>query len=173
MTRKTVIAVGQALFVIVFVALAVSNWSLRRQLDAQRHARGPREARFFEGDTIPPFSARDRAARPVALSGAAKSTRIMVMFIPGCGPCENVLDEIARKPNPNVTVISLMSQRLAGESAKKLTPDVPLYFIDDIRDSTLRSRARVVPQILRVGADGKVAEVCQTYETCVQHLAQS
>jgi hypothetical protein len=172
MPRRSVVVAVQAVFVTVFVALAVSNLSLRRQLDAERRTRFARQSRFFEGDTIPSFEARDRAQRPFELSGDRQAGRVVVMFIPGCDACEQVLDEIARKPSSNVTVVSLMSQREAALSAKKLTSAVPFYFVDDIHLSTLRSRARVVPQILRVGPDGRVAEVCQTYAACIQHLGQ-
>jgi hypothetical protein len=168
--KKLLIAV-QAVFVLLFVALAISNFSLRRQLDSARRSSAARQSRFFEGDSIPSFEARDRARRPVELSGSAQAGRVMVMFVPGCDACETVLGEIAQKPNRNVTVVSLMSQQMAAASAKKLSPDTSLYFVDDIHRSTLQSRARVVPQILRLGPDGKVAEVCQTYQTCIEHLA--
>lgn len=173
MVTKRLLIAGQAVFVLVFIGLAISNFSLRRQLEKQKRSTQARQARFFEGDAIPSFSARDRAQRPVELSGVAEAGRVLVMFVPGCDACEKVLGEIAAKPSPKVTVVSLMSQHLAAASAKRLAPDVPLFFIDDIHHSTLQSRARVVPQILRLGADGKVAEVCQTYQACVQHLTSS
>jgi hypothetical protein len=171
MSAKRLLIAAQAVFVLLFIALAASNFSLRHRLDQLQNTKVAQQSRFFEGDVIPRFEARDRAQRPVALSGAAQAGRVMVMFIPGCDACESVLAQIAAKPSPNVTVVSLMSQKLAASAAKGLSAGVPLYFIDDIHRSSLQSRARVVPQILRLGADGKVAEVCQTYQACVEHLA--
>jgi hypothetical protein len=168
-TSKLLIA-AQCVFAVVFVALAVSNVSLRRQLAAEKRVRIAKQARFFEGDVIPRFTARDRARRPVELSGAAEAGRVLVMFIPGCDACEQVLRRIAANPHPSVTVVSLMSERTARDAARNLDK-VPVYFVDDVQQSALRSRARVVPQILRVDGDGKVAEVCATYEQCIQHAA--
>jgi hypothetical protein len=165
MSKKHVVFVtAQSLLIIVFVGLAISNFSLRRQLDAALHASA---ARFEVGDEVPRFLARDRANRPTELGGTNQTPTVLVFYAPGCHSCAAIIDEIVTKPSPNVTLVSVASPGVPNAEAKKVAPEVPLYFVDNFARSPLMARGRVVPQMLRLGAGGKVLEVCRAYLPCI------
>jgi hypothetical protein len=158
---------GQAVFVILFVILAISNVHLRRELTEARRAPLPPADPFRAGEMLPRFTARDRTDKVVALGGPLQKENVMVLFAPGCKACDVVLDQIAARPRPNVTVVSLLPQRQSAAEARKMAGGVPVYFVDHIQRSPLAPRARVVPQILRLDAGGKIADVCRSYSECL------
>jgi hypothetical protein len=161
--KHQIAVVAQGTFVLLFVALAVSNFQLRRQINAAQ----PAQNRFRAGESLPRFETRDAANGTVALGGAEQRDTIMVLIAPGCKACDVVLDQVAATPRSNVTVVSLLPrQRSQGES-RKVAGKVQLYFVDRIQRSPIASRAHVVPQILRIGAGGKIEEVCTSYPACV------
>jgi hypothetical protein len=122
---------------------------------------------FKAGDVLPTFGVRDRNNMLSRLGGPAGNERVVVFFLPGCNPCEEVLDEVAAKPNPNTLVVSVLSQQLSTLEASKLASVLPVYAIDDFPHSTVHDRVRAVPQILRVDKRGVVTAVCAAYEACV------
>jgi hypothetical protein len=166
MRRFRIVPVAQALFVLLFIALAVSNFQLRRQITAMRTR--PAQNRFFAGESLPRFEARDAADGMVALGGAAQRDTVMILFAPGCEACDVVLDQVAATPRPNVTVVSLLPRQRSQTESRKVAGKVPLYFVDRVQRSPIASRAHVVPQILRIGAGGRVEEVCTSYPACMQ-----
>jgi hypothetical protein len=162
-------AVAQAVFVLVFIALAVSNFQLRREITAARAQ--PRQSGFRAGELIPPFEARDAENGAVTLGGPAQRDTVMVLFAPGCGACDVVLDQIAVRPRPNVIAVSLLPRQKSQAESRKVGGKVPLYFVDRVGRSAIASRSRVVPQILRIGSGGKVEQVCPSYQACLQPSA--
>jgi hypothetical protein len=154
------------LFVLLFVAVCVSNFYLRRELVAARSAAPLRS--FQEGDVLPRFEARDATDRLVGLGGPSQNDTVMVLLAPGCKACEIVLDQIAAKPAPRVTAVSLLPRQRSAEEFRKIAGKVPLYFVEHIQRSPIARQAHVIPQILRIGAGGRVEEVCTSYSACVQ-----
>jgi hypothetical protein len=164
--RRPIVFIAQGLFVLLFLALVVSNFQLRRQIDSRR--KPPTHARFRAGESLPRFEARDATDTAVALGGEAQQGTVMVLFAPGCDACDAVLDQVAASPRPNVTAVSLVPRQRTEAESRKIAGKVPVYFVDRIQHSPLGPRAHVVPQILRIGAGGKIDEVCKSYQACTQ-----
>src|SRR2546421_626138 len=108
-TKPGMRSIAQGVFVLLFIALAVSNFQLRRQIAAGRNQ--PAQNRFRAGESLPRFEARDAANGAVALGGVAQRNTVMVLFAPGCKACDVVLDQVAATPRPNVTVVSLLPRQ--------------------------------------------------------------
>jgi hypothetical protein len=159
-------AVAQTIFVLVFIALAVSNFQLRREITAARAQ--PRQTGFRGGESLPRFAARDAANGAVTLGGPAQHETVMVLFAPGCGACDIVLDQIAARPRPNVIAVSLLPRQNSQAESRKVGGKIPLYFVDRVGRSAIASRSHIVPQILRIGSGGRIEEVCASYPACVQ-----
>jgi hypothetical protein len=166
MMRARIVLLAQGLFVLLFVAVAVSNFQLRRQLVSMRSV-GPTRS-FHTGDLLPKFEARDAANRLVDLGGRSQASTVMVLFAPGCDACEAVLDQIAARPAQQVTAVSLLPKQRSELESRKVAGKVPVYFVDHIQRSSIARQAHAVPQILRIGAGGRIEEVCSSYSDCVQ-----
>jgi len=156
-----------AILAIAICALAISNVLLRRHLGAALRTAASHQPPFKAGELLPTFGVRDRNNVLSRIGGPAGHERVVVFFLPGCNPCEEVLDEVAAKPNPNTLVVSVLSQQLSTQEASKLASVLPMYAIDDFPHSAVRNRVRSVPQILRVDSRGIVTAVCAAYESCV------
>jgi hypothetical protein len=168
MSIRTWIITIIAAMAAMIVALSVSNFVLRRHLTAAlRGAALQHSVPFKVGETLPEFSVRDRHNRPVRLGGASGVEKVFVFFLPGCNSCETALDAVAVRPNANTAVVSVLSAQLSASSASKIPGAVPLYFMENLVQSPLRGRLRVVPQILRADARGVVVETCAMYEACI------
>jgi hypothetical protein len=165
MSRR-VVFLAQGLFVLMFVALAVSNFQLRREISSGR--KPVTHPRFRAGESLPRFEARDAANTTVALGGVAQQGTVVVLFAPGCGACDAVLDQVAASPRPNVAAVSLVPRQRTEAESRKIAGKVPVYFVDRIQHSPIGSRSHVVPQILRIGAGGRIDEVCKSYQACTQ-----
>jgi hypothetical protein len=161
--RNIVIAV----LAIAICALSVSNVILRRRLGAALRSAASHQPPFNVGEVLPRFGVRDRNNVLMQVGGPDGHERVVVFFLPGCNPCEEVLDEVAAKPNPNTLLVSVLSQQLSTAEVSKLASALPVYAIDDFVHSPVRSRVRSVPQILRVDSRGVVTAVCAAYEPCL------
>ncbi|HEX7679037.1 MAG TPA: hypothetical protein VF713_12985 [Thermoanaerobaculia bacterium] len=158
-------------FGIVFIGLIASNILLRRQLTAAETALrtsgvvSPGEG-FRQGDAMPRFTARDRDGHEATLGGPTGHDTILVLVHPRCKVCDGVVGDIAMHPPANISVVSIMPQRLSANDVSKLPPSVPLYFLDHIGTSPISQHAHIVPQILHVGANGRIADVCRSLLDC-------
>jgi len=172
-------------FALVFLGLGVSNFVLRRQLDTAQHQLRVRQSVLQQtggilrvGDTIPSFAVRDRTGHMVNLGGASNHDWLLVLVHPKCKYCQEVLRDVAKdvktsaitaSTTANVAVVSLASMQLSPEILQTLPTTVPAYFAD--RGKLPGSAAvRVVPQILRVGGDGKVIATCPAFDQCAEDL---
>jgi len=159
-----------AAFLIVFIALAISNFMLRRQLAEARAAlqNGAvrSEGAFREGDLLGPFPAVDREGKPAMLGGSSARDWVMILIHPRCHQCDHLLDDMNARNVTQVTLVSLAPRQLARSEIEKVAPSTPLYFVERLSRSPIAEHAHLVPQILRVGADGKIREVCPTLERC-------
>jgi hypothetical protein len=156
-----------AVLAIAICALAISNVILRRHLGAALRSAASHQTPFKPGELLPTFAVRDRNNIVTRVGGPAGHERVVVFFLPGCNPCEEVLDEIAARPSPNTVVVSVLSQQLSTVEASKLASALPVYAIDDFPHSPVHNRVRSVPQILRVDTRGMVTAVCAAYQACV------
>ncbi len=168
LTLKKTEALVRAAFLVVFVGLVYSNFSLRRQLEGALSpgTAGRSTGMFAIGDAVPRFVARDRSDRVASLGGASDRDRLLVLVHPKCKYCMLLVKGIAARPSSNLTVVSIVPKHLSAEVTKAMPASVPLYFIDQIQKSPLAPHAHGVPQILRVSADGRVTEVCRSIESC-------
>jgi hypothetical protein len=172
-------------FMVVFLGLGISNFVLRRQLNAAQQQLHVRQSSlqqaggvFRVGDTMPLFSVRDRTGRTAKLGGVSGHDWLLVLVHPKCKYCQQVLRDVAQDvrtsaisaaTTSNVAVVSLASIQLSPEILQTLPTNVPAYFAD--RGNLPGSApVRVVPQIVRVGGDGKVAAICPTFEQCAEDL---
>src|SRR5438270_2603254 len=178
MKRFVPIAAG-TVFTLVFIGLGISNFVLRRQLDAAQQQLRVRQSVLKQtggvlrvGDAIPSFAVRDRAGRTVNLGGASNHDWLLVLVHPKCKYCQQVLRDVAQdvrtsaitaSTTSNVAVVSLASMQLSPEILQTLPATVPAYFAD--RGRLPGSAAvRVVPQIVHVGGDGKVIATCPSFD---------
>jgi hypothetical protein len=156
-----------AVLSIAICALSISNVILRRHLGAALRSAASHQPPFRVGEILPRFGVRDRNNVLMQVGGPDGDERVVVFFLPGCNPCEEVLDEVAAKPSSNTFIVSVLSQQLSTVEVSKLASALPVYAIDDFVHSPVRSRVRSVPQILRIDRRGVVTAVCATYQPCV------
>jgi hypothetical protein len=123
-------------------------------------------AAFRKGDPLPQFPARDRQGRMATLGGPASHDSILVLVHPRCKVCDGVIDDIAAHPPANIAVVSIMPQRFSANDASKLPASVPIYFLDHLTGSPIAPHAHLVPQIVHVGANGSIADVCSSVLDC-------
>jgi|GEM_PF-5304654 len=171
--KRVTLAIVQVVFLIVFVAICISNLMLRRELRASQR-RGPAGAHAFHaGDSLPMgFPVRDRNNQIVRLVSPNRPW-ILIVFAPECGTCEDLLKIVAAKPDPNVTLLSLSPRNAAYPVTTAIPAQVPILFVDRLDPRPLGDRGRSVPQILRIAADARIEETCPSYEACVARLPQA
>jgi hypothetical protein len=159
-----------AAFLIVFVALAISNFVLRRQLAEARAALQNGAVRpetaFREGDVLDRFPVVDRDGKPVMVGGTSGGEWVLILIHPRCHQCDHLLDDMSAKNVTQVTLVSLAPRQLARAEIEKVAPSIPLYFVEHASRSPIAEHAHVVPQILRVGAEGRIRQVCPSLERC-------
>jgi len=171
--KRVTLAIVQVVFLIVFVAICISNVMLRRELRASQR-RGPAGGHAFHaGDSLPMgFPVRDRNNQIVRLVSPNRPW-ILIVFAPECGACEDVLKTVAAKPDPSVTLLSLSPRNSAYPVMTRIPAQVPILFVDRLDPRPLGDRGRSVPQILRIAADARIEETCPSYEACVARLPQA
>jgi hypothetical protein len=171
MTERTFRILAYIIVLAVVISLAISNVMLRRRLDVALRARTVgSDGMFHVGDDMPSFNARDRADHVVRIGGVSDHQRVFIFVLSGCDSCEKVLSSVSANPGANTAIVSILPPQPSAE-AKKAPPSVPIYFVEDF--GPLRAHARHFPQILRVTEAGKVAEVCASYKTCLDHSMTS
>src|SRR5437016_685133 len=143
--KKVLTISALAALVAAFVALAISNFSLRRQLKEASSRGGRTVAMFKTGDMFPRFEARDRADRKAMLGGASSLESVIVLVHPRCKYCGDVLHDIAsRQSVPGLTVVSIAPKQLSAKVTDALPAAVPAYFVDHIEKSPLGHRTHGV-----------------------------
>jgi len=174
-------------FIVVFVGMGVSNFLLRKQLNAAQQQLRVRQVATQQGssgvlhvgDAVPSFAVRDRAGRTVNLGGASSHEWLLVLVHPKCKYCQQVLRDVAKDVSTSavsastmasVAVVSVASLPLSAEVTQTLPANVPAYFTDKGARLPVSGAVKVVPQIVRIGGDGKVAEICPSFDQCAADL---
>jgi hypothetical protein len=173
-------------FIVVFLGMGVSNFLLRKQLNIAQQQLRVRQVStqsgggvLHVGDAVPPFVVRDRTGRAVNLGGTSTHEWLLVLVHPKCEYCRQVLRDVAQdaatsavSPSTmsSVAVVSVASLPLSAEITQTLPANVPAYFADKGSRLPVSGAVKVVPQIVRVGGDGKVAAICTSFDQCAADL---
>jgi hypothetical protein len=172
-------------FIVVFLGMGVSNFLLRRQLNTAQQQLRVRQVSMQSGgvlrvgDAVPSFAVRDRTGRTVNLGGASTHDWLLVLVHPKCKYCQQVLrdvaQDVAKSAVPastisSVAVVSVASLPLSAEVTQALPANVPAYFADKGSRLPVSGAVKVVPQIVRVGGDGKVTAICASFDQCAADL---
>jgi hypothetical protein len=172
-------AAGVAIFVVIFVGLGVSNFALRRRLDiAEQRLRiraDAAPAAYRVGEIVPSFHAVDRNGRIATLGGATPHGWVLVVVHPKCKYCRALVRTLSERTAQSagalrdaqrLAIVSLAPATRSAELTAGAPPTVPLYYLD--RGTSLPGYAHinVVPQIIQIGANGRVAKICRTIDQC-------
>jgi hypothetical protein len=115
----------------------------------------------------------------VNLGGASNRDWLLVLVHPKCKYCQQVLHDVAHdvatsavsaSTISSVAVVSVASLPLSQEITQTLPGNVPAYFADKGSRLPVNGPVKVVPQIVRVGGDGKVTEICPSFDQCATDL---
>jgi hypothetical protein len=177
--QRFALAASALIFVAIFISLGVSNFVLRRQLDAAqqklRTGTNATSAAYSAGEIVPSFSAVDRNGRAITLGGATSHGWVLVVVHPKCKYCQALVRTLSARTSQlagasrdvqQLAVVSLAPPNRSVELTTGLPPAVPLYFLARGARLPGSDRINVVPQIIRIGANGRVAKICRTIEQC-------
>lgn len=177
--KRFTLAAGAVIFAAIFIGLGVSNFTLRRRLDiAEQQLRtgtSATHAAYQIGEAVPSFHAVDRVGRVVTLGGATPHDWVLVLVHPKCKYCQKLMRTLSTRAAQSatasidaqrLTIVSLAPAKTSGELTAAVPPALPLYFLG--RGTSLPGNVHmtVVPQIIRIGANGRVAEICASIEQC-------
>ena len=176
---RLTLAAGAAIFVVIFVSLGVSNFALRRRLDiAEQQLRtcaNAAHAAVRTGEIVPSFRAVDRNGRVITLGGATPHGWVLVVVHPKCKYCQTLVRALsvrtaqsagAQRDAQRLAIVSLAPEKRSAELTAGVPPAVPLYFLDRGTSLPGNVHINVVPQIIQIGANGRVAKICRTIEQC-------
>ena len=150
--------------VVLFVALAWNNYTLRRDLAAARNASTSRSvgSSFASGDSLTVVQAVDLAGRPATLDFRTSRTLLAIVH-PGCQSCEATV--AALKGATNARVLSVASP---AETRPLMERGGIAHFAYSLPDGTpgeLGRRIHHYPQTLIVDR-GIVVRTCRSVEEC-------
>jgi hypothetical protein len=171
------VAAGAVIFAAIFVSLGVSNFALRRRLDIVEQQLRTRAARaaYRVGEVVPSFQAVDRNGRAITLGGAKPHDWVLVVVHPRCKYCKALVRTLstrtaqpatASKDAQPLAIVSLAPANRAAELTTGAPAALPLYFLDRGTSLPGNPDITVVPQILRIGANGQVAKICSSIDQC-------
>lgn len=177
--KRLTLAAGAAIFVAIFISLGVSNFALRRRLDiAQQQLRTGATAApsaYRVGEIVPSFHAADRNGHVTTLGGTTPHGWVLVVVHPGCKYCQALVRTVSERTAQSagalrdaqqLAIVSLAPVQRSAELTAGAPAAVPLYFLDRGTSLPGYTNIKVVPQIVRIGANGRVAKICRTLEQC-------
>lgn len=154
----------EAGLVILFVALAWNNYTLRRDLAAARAGAPARNAgsAFAPGDSLTAVQVVDLTGRPVTLDFRASRTLVAIVH-PGCKSCETAVAALR-----GASGARLISVRPPAETRPLMERGGVAHFAYSLPDGTPGEAGRKIhhyPQTLIVDR-GIVVRTCRSVEEC-------